>query len=714
MAYEPGGISGKLGGDYEALRAALALLDVALNRAASFRAEMPGPPGEGVEFEVVGSDGTIVREQCKGRNGMRPEWSIVDLRSRSVLNHMAAQLADECLRFRFTSGVPAVALRTLAERAYRCESSVEFLEHKLTNAELRAALPEVMSAWDLDEDHPDDLDRAWRMLRRVEVRWDDEAGLRERAHERAAAAFRGEAAACIACLKDLFVTTLGRRLGPHDVVDAMKRAGHGSRLEATAVVAAVVAGLEDRYVASLRPLMIGGATLGRSEAATVRSLLDDPAGPRVIVVAGRGGVGKSGVMLEVADGLAAAGVPHLPVRLDRDGVPDSAQRSGEQLGLSQAPHAAVHRVAGGGAAVLMIDQLDAMRDSSRHSPHAWHTCRSVLGGILAGDTPGVRAIVACRSLDLRADPEVATWIEEHRRNKRLEVVEVKALEPTTVRSVLQAHGLKMPPRRELQELLRLPFLLSLYLELDHADEAGLDTQTQLLDRYWERQFRKIVDRDAQLRPAELIDAVAVEMDRRAALSVPRREHAARFGRELEAMLSADALIADGDRLAFAHQIHADHHMARLALRQVSGGGGSIVGWLDERRQSPFRRRPLRRLLDLLRDDNPRAYARAMRELFDDARSPRVRFHLRHLTLAWLGQLAAPTQAELDLVLTLAERPDLRPHVEARVLAHPAWLRRLHERGRSSRGSPATAAGCGGASSASFRRTRTCLTRCCGR
>ena len=680
MAYESGGIAGKLGGEYEALRAAQMLLRVALGRSTSFRAEPPGGAGDGIEFEVAEADGTVRREQCKARNGMRPDWSISELRSRGVLGHAAAQLADEKARFRFASGVPAVELRTLAERAGRCKTADEFFDFKVSNDGLRAALPALAAAWNLDPVRAAERERLWRMLRRVEVVHVDEPSLREWAHEQAAPYFRGDAAACVAFLKDLFVCTLGRTLGQHDVLRAMREAGHAPRLDSPEVVADRVLLLADRYAASLRPLMIGGTTLGRDEAGAIRAMLADAEGPRVVLVHGGGGVGKSGVMLEVADGLAADGVPHLPVRLDRDAVPDSAQHWGESLGLPLPPHATLDRAAAGGPAVLLVDQLDALRWTTRHSPHAWHTCRDVLDGIVRGDAGGVRAVVACRSVDLAADPELAAWFKGYRDDSRVGEIKVELLGPPAVLRILEANGRPKPATPVLAELLRSPFLLSLLLRMDPGDAAGLTTQTQLIDRYWQEQVKALAGVDGGSGCVDLIEALAADMDRRASLSVSRREHALRFGPQIDAMASRGALVEDGDRLAFAHQIHADYHVARGVMRRVTSGGGGVAEWLDEGRQSLFRRRPLRQLLDLLRDDDPRAYLRMLRELFDDGRDPPARFHLRHLALVVLGQWAAPMAAEVEFALDLASRPDLGRHVEARVFAEPAWLRRLHERG----------------------------------
>ena len=82
--------------------------------------------------------------------------------------------------------------------------------------------------------------------------------------------------------------------------------------------------LRERFDRSYRHLLIGGAVLDRRETHELRSLLEAEDGPRLILLHGPGGEGKSGVVFELLQQLKADRIPYLPVRLDRDRPEDSA------------------------------------------------------------------------------------------------------------------------------------------------------------------------------------------------------------------------------------------------------------------------------------------------------------------------------------------------------------------------------------------------------
>ena len=59
----------------------------------------------------------------------------------------------------------------------------------------------------------------------------------------------------------------------------------------------------------------------------------------------------------------------------------------------------------------------------------------------------------------------------------------------------------------------------------------------------------------------------------------------------------------------------------------------------------------------------------------------VRFHLRQLTMAWLGERPDPTDAEQHVVDDAYEDQKLRPHIVSLVYASSIpWTKRLFARG----------------------------------
>ena len=93
-----------------------------------------------------------------------------------------------------------------------------------------------------------------------------------------------------------------------------------------------------------------------------------------------------------------------------------------------------------------------------------------------------------------------------------------------------------------------------------------------------------------------------------------------------------------------------NYLAEIWLGRLQQEGKSIDEWLtamDE--QSLLRRAQLRQLLAVVRDEDNKRFLQALSDIL---RSSGVRFHLQHLTLQFLGDLADPQPGEIAFVLTL--------------------------------------------------------------
>ena len=100
-------------------------------------------------------------------------------------------------------------------------------------------------------------------------------------------------------------------------------------------------------------------------------------------------------------------VPYLPVRLDRDRPKDSPREFGSGLGLPASPAACLAAAAAGRPAVLLLDQVDAIRWTAAHSGYAWETCESVISEALS--QRNLRVVVVCRTFDVEDNPQIRAW-----------------------------------------------------------------------------------------------------------------------------------------------------------------------------------------------------------------------------------------------------------------------------------------------------------------
>jgi hypothetical protein len=676
MASEPGGRADKLGNEFERLWAVRHLIEMIAGRATSFRIEALGDDEKGTEFWVGRPDGTREAHQCKRENGAAGRWSVADLEAKRILSNAKFQLGrDPSYRFVFASGDKANHLSDLAQRAAMCDRPAEFVTYQTTTSrDLRREFDTLCHHLGLDSESPEGAAKIVDFLRRFRPEVVGTHRQRNDVEELSERWITGEPGVVVAALKDLLDRSIGKTLSEPDVVGCLPEGARPRDLAKDPTLRPALDGLRDRFDRSYRHLRIDGRSLGRMEASDLVAMLTAEDGPRLVLVHGLGGDGKSGVAFEAVEQLRHRGIPCLPLRLDRDRPGDSPLEFGRSLGLPASPANCLAAVAGDGPGVLVLDQVDAIRWTTAHSSHAWDTCERTVSE--AHGHRNLRVVVVCRSFDPEDDPRVKAWEKESKATK----LKVGPLDDAAVDAVVSSCGVTPASLDARQrKVLRSPQGLYLWLALHEGDNRppAFRTMTDLMRRYWETTRRRL----KELKPGQydaVLDALVTDMDGCGTLAAPRSV-TERWPEEVAALLSINVLVeGPGDRLLFSHQSYLDYLTAVRVLRDVRAGTGTVLGWLAEDDQSLFRRGQLRQLLTLLRDDDPEQFLDSMKDLLH---GHAVRFHLKQLAVQMLSHTEAPTDEEVELVLGLLERPEWVDHVYSQVLAgREAWFDALHRRG----------------------------------
>ncbi len=675
MASEPGGRADKLGNEFERLWAVRHLIDLIAGTATTFQIEALGDDEKGTEFWVGRTGGIREAHQCKRENGTVGRWSVADLEAKGIISNAKFQLdRDPSHRFIFASGDKAGHLSDLCERAWRCDNPAEFVTHlATTSVGLKNDFATLCRHLGLDPESSQGAATVVDFLRRFRPEVVDKNRLRFAVEELSARWISGEPGDVVAALKDLLDDSIGRTLGELDVVSRLPSGTRPRDLAKDPTLRSSLDGLRDRFDRSYRHLLIGGRILGRAEAADLASMLTDHDGPRLVLLHGLGGDGKSGVAFEVVEQLRLLGIPCLPLRLDRDRPEDSPLKFGRSLGLPGSPANCLAAATEDGPGVMILDQVDAIRWTAAHSSYAWDTCERTVSEAL--ERPNLRVLVVCRSFDLDDDPRIKAW----ERGSKATRFKVGSLDDGIVDAVISSRGISPTSLDARQrKVLRSPQGLYLWLSLHEGEErpTSFRTMTDLMRKFWQTTRRRLTELKAGQYEA-VLETLVEHMDRRGVLSAPRTV-VEQWPEEVAALFSLNVLVeGPGERLLFSHQSFLDYLTAVRILRQVHAGVGTVLSWLAEDDQSLFRRGQLRQILTLQRDDDPGQFFDSMGALLHGSG---VRFHLQQLAAQMLGHSEAPTDEEVELVLGLLERPEWVDHVFHQILAgREAWYDALHRR-----------------------------------
>jgi len=680
MAVERGGRADKLGNRYEGLWVVQNLLQVLGGELVSVTVEAIGDDEKGVDLWVERVDGIREAEQCKRKNYLVGKWSMADLRRREVLLHLASQLQRESRnRFTFVSVHDAPELSKLAELARTSNNDPEAFFRTVDSSEaLRPAFQTFCAACDLDRNNPAGLAAAYDLLQRSDVRvFDDSRGGRQDVELHARSLVTGDSRSVILLLAELAQDRMGTALHTDQIREHLRAHGHQPRdLAGEPNLPARIERLREEFRESLRPGLINGIVVHRTQTETVLGALRSESENRLLIVHGRAGAGKSGVLLEVTDQLHASGTPFLPLRLDRRTPQVSARQFGTGLcDLPDSPALSLRALAGSRDAVLVLDQLDAIRWTAAHGVASWEACQEVIDEAMA--LLRLRVVVACRTFDLRDDALIRSWLARH---QAMEIEVGDLPDPIVEQIITQAGGAFRSFAKAQQNLLRSTLCLSLWTELarDGQPPTYFTTAAELMRAFWwmrRSQLEAMGFSGAEIDTA--LGQLTTWMDRNGSVHAPERlldNHP----KAKDAFLSLNLISIGEARVTFAHQTFFEYLFASRLLDAINSGRETIAGWLKRHDQSLFRREQVRQLLWLQRDEAPQDYLATVSGILAD---PDIRFHLKHLILRFIGDVLRPTPSEADCVLGLFRDPVWRAHiVEATLWGKDAWFTTMDERG----------------------------------
>ena len=662
----PGGIADKVGNRYEAVWLIRHLVQLIDGRAQAIRIELLGDVGAGFEFCV---DRPTHREwhQCKRQTSSA--WTINRLASEGILANFKTKLensaSDICV---FVSTDPAKSLKLLKEKLPAAADTDQF-EAALSGTE--------QTDWqNLQQQLELDARSSLDWLARSDFMTYPESELRLSLSAELERWFASPPEAVIDALRSwieddgnfnrpIVWTELESYLGDRGI--ALKQ------YEFDQTIPGKLRAANLNYDASYRPVGSGLFDIDRVEVDALVDALKDPEGLRTIALAGPAGWGKSVVIRKALARLAGGQTPILVFRVDQLAAISSLSGLGETtIEINDSPAVVLEQLAGHQAAILIIDQADAVSEMSGRAS----LVRTVLLKLLrqARYYPRLKVVFSCRSFDLDNDHEFRAVADP----KFCRLIDMTPLRWTEdVLPIAKSLGIGVEQARiKIQALLCQPIGLAIAAELARSGPVNL-AHVEHISQLYDELFKL---RDLEFRKYQLawslydaMGAVAKNMSDREQLAAPVAV-LDRYPGAIDLLQQAGLVVVQGRKLALMHESLFDY----LHARSFVTDGKRLSEFLLESEQTLFRRTQVRQILAQERDLDRAVY---LADLGFILSGDGVRPHVRELVLRWLATLPDPGFDEWQLVLAHAQsQTELPRHTGRVIFGNKGWLLLLDQHG----------------------------------
>ncbi len=684
MPFEPGGLADKLGNRYEGRWVAKQLLRLLHEEIRSVTVEAIGDDERGVDLWIEKSDGIRQAQQCKARNKSKEFWSISDLKSRGILNHVQFQLdLNPQHEFALVSGVGATLFRDICNSARLSNANPEdFYKYQIqaVGEKRREGFRQFCDSFSLDIEQKADRARAFDYLRRTYfILYPDDHNTWQNLLTEAGYLLTGEPETVIATLltyaenndifrKPIYADELRRHLAALGINP--KRLAYDQR------IAPAIEELQWQFDESIRHELIGGELIPREETAL---LLDAFKEEMEVILHGTAGYGKSAILYELTQQLREKDIPYLPIRLDRREPENTASKFGQDMGLPDSPVYSLAGMAGERQCLLILDQLDAIRWTCAHSANALDVCKELVRQVQSLRQGGrkIAVVLCCKTVDLEHDPEIKSWLADLP-GRKFHKVEVKGLTMKTLEKIVGPSINQMSDRQK--QILACPQNLAMWMELKATGTMPeFRSATELMRRFWKN--RRMILEKAGITNEQMgnvLNALVDYMEGHGKVSAPERI-VNDWPNVTRALFSHGILQETTGQITFYHQSYLGYLVADRVLSQIDEGTGNIIDWLGPKdRQSLFRREQLRHVLAMLCEESPGDFLGAVKQL---VKSDNVRFHLKYLVLELIGQLEDVNEEFGSYCLALLNNDYWKHHLlETVCWGHAPYISLLIEKG----------------------------------
>ena len=642
MPLEIGGRADKMGNRYEIKCIIYEMLKVLREANYSIVIEALGDDEVGTDILITDFEGKKEHQQCKVRNASKEYWSISDLQSRNILNNWKKQL--ERGNNREVTLVSAVGCTHVVDLHNRAMNSTndpnDFYEYQIKSGskEFQDSYKDFCKGIGLEISKDVDVAKSIDFLRRINVKQMSEYTLQENIIQEISYYFTTDKEKVFNAFVTLVVDSdiYGKEITAFELREYFqKQSIHMRMVNGDKRILPQMELVNKEYRGSFKPLKEG--LINRKEFEECIETINDE---QSFIITGNAGYGKSGCTEAILNYCEWENIPYIAIKLDRRIPHGNSEIWGQELGFSGSIVYALDAISKDKSAVLVLDQLDALRWTQANSSEALSVCMEMIRQVRYLNYERAKRIIivfVCREYDLRNDNNIKSLFEkEDNDTQRVEwkKIVIKEFDENVVKKVVGKKyvDLTLKTRR----LLQVPSNLYIWQHLDEGETYSDCTTTSHLIDIWFRQIcrksnsigvdEKLV-RDTVHSTVELLDKIGRLYAPRRILNVDERG--------LDYLEYAELLIEDGQKIGFVHQSILDYFISIRMIAMFFSGENieQIIGKANK--QTPSRRYQVQMFLQNLLEYDSGDFLSAGIKMVESAG---IRFYVKYVFYEILRQV----------------------------------------------------------------------------
>lgn len=672
MPLEKGGRADKQGNSYEINCVIYELLKVLDEVNYSVVIEALGEDEEGTDILVTDMSGHREHQQCKSRNASKESWNMSDLKARGILEAWRKQLnRDNERRVALVSPLACTFLYDMHKRAantsgsaedfYKIQiakSSTEFnkfyksfceemglrIEQKNTEAD-RKKTDERQDNRNEGNINQKNVLKSIEYLKRISYKQMSEYQLNEFISMNIRYRFSSDENKVYNALVSYVVMgdILGQELTQQKITDYLNEQGMIFSLrDGDKRIAPRIKELNEEYKGKFIPLKSG--FVHREEADECIQTIE---ADKHIIISGSAGCGKSGCAEAVLKYCEQKGIVHIAIKLDVRIPNRSCEKWGQELGFQNSIVAAIHNISQNEKAVIILDQLDALRWTQANSAEAVTVCMELIRQVKFFNEirdKKITIVFVCRSYDLENDNNIKGLFRkqnnsgaEASQDDEWKVIKVDCFKEDTVKKVVGSEYNKMSAR--LKNLLKIPSNLYIWQHLDkESSYDGCLTTSHLIDKWFEQICMKsrlcgIAEQSVSESKTDIVN----RLDKMGRLYVPKQILKIDVA-TLDYLISSELIVVQGNKVGFVHQSILDYFISQNMLEKYYDGASidEIIG--EKSRQTPTKRYQVQMFLQNILELDSAEFIDAGGNMLA---SDNIRYYIKYLFYEILGQINNP-------------------------------------------------------------------------